>query len=170
VQRSLSIDSAPGSKSIATIISQTSQMEWTAEHTGAPDVSRKGAKTQRRPTGAGIEPMSHAKTQRRKGCGLGGTVGYVQRSLSIDSAPGSKSIATIISQTSQMEWTAEHTRAPMSHAKEPRTLQKIECFRGEFVVWEIAAWWLGRLVGRVRRLLASLQCGCLRGAYWGGLK
>jgi len=29
-------------------------------------VSRKGAKAQRRPTGAGIEPMSHAKAQRRK--------------------------------------------------------------------------------------------------------
>ncbi len=36
---------------------------------GSNHVSRKGAKAQRRPTGAGIEPMSHAKTPRHKGNG-----------------------------------------------------------------------------------------------------
>jgi hypothetical protein len=59
----------------------------------------------------------HCLTRRRRGCGLGATVGYVKRSLFIDSAPGSKSMAMFISQTSQMERTAEHTN-------------ELLCFRG----------------------------------------
>jgi hypothetical protein len=48
-------------------------------------------------------------TQRRKDAKGGATVGYVKRSLSIGSAPGIKSTAMIISETSRAEGTAEHT-------------------------------------------------------------
>ena len=48
-----------------------------------------------------------AKTQRKTG--VGSNVGYVKRSLSIDSVRGIKSMAMIISETSRTEGTAEHT-------------------------------------------------------------
>jgi len=64
--------------------------------------------------------MSHAKAQRRKGRKVGATVGYVQRS------PAQQHIKHMIHQAPFIacevfkQRTAEHTRAPMSHAKKQR--------------------------------------------------
>jgi len=51
VKRSLSNDSGPGIKSMAMIISETSQAEWTAEHTSPPfnsHISRQDVKEERK--------------------------------------------------------------------------------------------------------------------------
>jgi hypothetical protein len=64
--------------------------------------------------------MSHAKAQRRKGRKLGATVGYVQRSPVQQHIKHMIHQAPFIACEGFKQRTAEHTRAPMSHAKEQR--------------------------------------------------